>query len=67
MGTSFWQEEYELADARQEMCIRDREHPALSLDTSKLSLEESVNPLLELVLPIVCLLYTSKYPGWVKK
>ena len=29
------------------------EHPALSLDTSKLSLEESVNTLLELVLPIV--------------
>ena len=29
------------------------EHPALSLDTSKLSLEESVNTLLELVFPIV--------------
>ena len=29
------------------------EHPALSLDTSKLSLEESVNTLLELVLPTV--------------
>ena len=27
------------------------EHPALSLDTSKLSLEESVNRLLELILP----------------
>ena len=27
------------------------EHPALSLDTSKLSLEESVNRLLEMVLP----------------
>ena len=37
------------------------EHPALSLDTSKLSLEESVNTVLELVLPIVCLLYTSTY------
>ena len=38
------------------------EHPALSLDTSKLSLEESVNTLLELVLPIVgiTLLITSK-------
>ena len=29
------------------------EHPALSLDTSKLSLEESVNRLLELILPKV--------------
>ena len=29
------------------------EHPALSLDTSKLTLEESVNRLLELVLPKV--------------
>ena len=29
------------------------EHPVLSLDTSKLSLEESVNALLELVLPVV--------------
>ena len=29
------------------------EHPALSLDTSKLSLEESVNTLLELVLPLL--------------
>ena len=29
------------------------EHPALSLDTSKLSLEESVNKLLELILPRV--------------
>ena len=29
------------------------EHPALSLDTSKLTLEESVNCLLELVLPKV--------------
>jgi adenylylsulfate kinase (apsK) len=29
------------------------EHPVLSLDTSKLSLEESVNALLELVLPAV--------------
>ncbi len=29
------------------------EHPALSLDTSRLSLEESVNKLLELILPIV--------------
>lgn len=29
------------------------EHPALSLDTSKMSLEESVNTLLELVLPVV--------------
>ena len=28
-------------------------HPALSLDTSKLSLEESVNQLLEIVLPKV--------------
>ena len=27
------------------------EHPALALDTSKLSLEESVNRLLEMVLP----------------
>jgi len=33
--------------------FEDPEHPALSLDTSKLSLEESVNTLLELVLPIV--------------
>ena len=30
------------------------EHPALLLDTSKLSLEESVNKLLELILPKVC-------------
>lgn len=30
------------------------EHPALSLDTSKLSLEESVGKLLELILPLVC-------------
>lgn len=29
------------------------EHPVLSLDTSRLSLEESVNALLELVLPVV--------------
>ena len=29
-------------------------HPALSLDTSKVSLEESVNQLLELILPRVC-------------
>lgn len=29
------------------------EHPALSLDTSKMSLEDSVNALLELVLPVV--------------
>lgn len=29
------------------------EHPALSLDTSVLSLEESVNKLLELILPKV--------------
>ncbi len=29
------------------------EHPVLSLDTSRLSLEESVNALLELVLPAV--------------
>ena len=29
------------------------EHPALSLDTSKLSLEEPVNTLLELVLPLL--------------
>ena len=30
------------------------EHPALLLDTSQLSLEESVNKLLELILPKVC-------------
>ena len=30
------------------------EHPGLLLDTSKLSLEESVNKLLELILPKVC-------------
>lgn len=31
------------------------EHPALTLDTSAMSLEESVNKLLELILPRVCM------------
>lgn len=33
--------------------FEDPQHPALSLDTSKLSVEESVNKLLELILPRV--------------